>query len=486
MTFAKLIAQLVTAPQAKDNLLTDGQFTCIYPALPAALEQIDHYFQTRGISPADDLAFACVNSLPGALTLLYLLQKGYRFLLLPPAGDSEKARELKPIARFCRYRIIVERAQAEETAAWMQAPENFLKVEKNAQFDREQDEGDGEGKLYLRTSGSMGASKIAVYAHTKLLGNALNCVERFRLAGDDRIVIPVPLCHMYGLGAGFLPALAVGASIDLQDNSNILRYLEHERCFQPNVAFLIPSFCEMLLQARKSVRPYKRVVTATQRIREDTFRAFDARFGGLVNLYGSTEMGAIAACDPEESVDVCATTIGNPMAGVQLRIGDTEAATDKALDTAELYCQHPYGFAGYVDEKGQWIHRQAPGAWYQTGDLAKTDRRGHIAIVDRVSNSVNRNGYLVLFTDIEKALEQLNPIEQAVVVATPAEEKRGQRLTVFCALKRAVTLSSDQIREACFDLLPRYAIPDQVIVVKALPILPSGKVDRQSLVAMAG
>ncbi len=44
MTFAKLIAQLVTAPQAKDNLLTDGQFTCTYPALPVALERIDHYF----------------------------------------------------------------------------------------------------------------------------------------------------------------------------------------------------------------------------------------------------------------------------------------------------------------------------------------------------------------------------------------------------------------------------------------------------------
>lgn len=486
MTFARLIAQLATAPHPKDPLLTDGQFTCAYPALPAALGRIDRYFQTSGISPADDLAFACVNSLPGALTLLYLLQKGYRFLLLPPSGDSEKARDMKPMARFCRYHIIVRRARAEEAAAWMQAPGNFLTVEENVQFDRVRDEGDGEGKLYLRTSGSMGASKIAVYAHSKLLGNALNCAGRFRLAGDDRIVIPVPIFHMYGLGAGLLPALAVGASIDLQDNSNILRYLERERCFLPTVAFLTPSFCEMLLQARRSARPYKRVVTSTQRIREDTFRAFDARFGGLVNLYGSTEMGAIAACDPEEPVDVRATTIGKPMAGVQLRIGDAEAATDKALDTAELHCQHPYGFAGYIDEKGQWIRRMAAGAWYQTGDIAKTDQSGHIAVVGRVDNSVNRDGYLVLFTDIEQALERLSAIQQAVVVAIQAEEKRGQRLTVFCALKPPATLSGDQIREACFECLPRYAIPDQVIVVKAWPVLPSGKVDRRALVAMAG
>lgn len=485
MTFAKLIAELATASHAKDQLLSDGRFTCIYPALPAALERIDRYFQASGISPADDLAFACVNSLPGALTLLYLLQKGYRFLLLPPSGDSETARELKPIARFCRYRVIVGRARAEEAAAWMQAPGNFLKFEENLQFERVRDEGDGEGRLYLYTSGSMGASKIVVHAHRTLLGNARNCAERFRLAGDDRIVIPVPIFHLYGLGAGFLPALAVGASIDVQDNSNILRYLERARCFRPTVAFLTPSFCEMLLQARGPAS-YKRVVTSTQRIREDTFRAFDARFGGLVNLYGSTEMGAIAACNPEEPVAVRATTIGKPMADVELRIGDPEAATDKALDGAELHCRHPYGFAGYIDEKGQWIRRLTPGTWYPTGDLAKTDRCGNIAIVGRVDNSVNRNGYLVLFSDIEQTLERLGTIEQAVVVAIKAEEKRGQRLTMFCALKPMATLGSDQIREACFECLPRHAVPDQVIVVKTWPILPSGKVDRQALVAMAG
>ncbi|MGH8547089.1 MAG: class I adenylate-forming enzyme family protein [Methylococcales bacterium] len=486
MTFAKLIAELVTAPRAEHNLLTDGQFTCTYPELPALLEAIDGYFDARGIGPGDDLAFECVNSLPGALILLVLLQKGYRFLLLPPSDDREKAREWKPIARFCRYRVIVGRARAEETNDWMQAPRNFLKVEENLHFDRMPDEGVGEGKLYLRTSGSMGASKIAVHGYRRLLYNALNCAERFRLTGDDRVAIPVPIFHLYGLGAGFLPALAVGACIDLQDHGNILRYLERERCFQPTVAFLTPSFCEMLLRTGWSARPYKRVVTSTQRIREDTFRAFDARFGGLVNLYGSTEMGAIAACEPEQPVDVRATTIGTAMAGVELRIGETRTASDKAPDSAELHCRHPHGFAGYIDETGQWLRRMAPGEWYSTGDLAKADRSGQLVIIGRVDNSVNRDGHLVSFTDIEQALERLDPIEQAVVVAIQAEEKRGQRLAVFCALKSPAALSSAQIRAACFEFLPRYAVPDQVIVVQALPTLASGKVDRQALAAMTG
>lgn len=286
---------------------------------------------------------------------------------------------------------------------------------------------------------------------------------------------------MYGLGAGFLPATMVGASIDLQEQSNILKYLERERHFNPTVAFLTPLLCDMLVQGRRISRPYKLVVTAGDKIKEDLFRAFDARFGPLVNLYGSTEMGAVAACEPTDTVAVRATT-NKLMTAVQMKLDD-DSDDPEETRIGELYCKHEYGFEEYLDEQGKKI-ASSPLEWFKTGDLGKLLPNGYIQVMGRCDHSVNRSGFLVLFTDIEKAMEKIEAVTQVVVVAVTGEEKWGQRIAAFCVLSQNATLSDTQIRAACFDLLPKYAIPDQVLIVKELPTLPSGKLDRQVLVKM--
>ncbi|MCB0198280.1 MAG: long-chain fatty acid--CoA ligase, partial [Anaerolineae bacterium] len=91
---------------------------------------------------------------------------------------------------------------------------------------------------------------------------------------------------------------------------------------------------------------------------------------------------------------------------------------------------------------------------------------------------------LVLLADIEKALEKIEAVAQVVVLATQTENKRGQQIVAFCLLKQGATASGPDLRANSFDLLPRYAVPDEVLVVEAFPTLPSGKVDRQALTVM--
>lgn len=484
MNFERLLTGAAGAAPV-DAVLTDGRFSRAYSELPELLESIDRHLREEGLDDAEIPALECVSTLPGALTLLALLYKGRSFLLLPGGGDPERPLETSPAARFCGTRVVVKRVPGDAPDPRL-APEQFLRLAPNPEYRGVPDTLDGTGaKLYLRTSGSMGAAKIVAHDQAKLLRNALNCRERFGLEAADRVTLPVPIFHMYGLGAGFLPAVAAGASINLDEHSNILRYLETERRFRPDVAFLNPILCEMLLRGRRSKGGYKRVITSTQRIREEAFRAFDARFGNLVSLYGSTEMGAIAAGRPEDSLDWRATALGPPMGGVELRLGAEGEATAEG-ETAELFCRHPHGFEGYLDDDGHWLSRADPGEWYRTGDVAITDPAGHLAVLGRADDSVNRSGYLVRFGDIEHAVEKLPEVSQAVVVATGGEEQRGPRLTAFCALRRKAALSTAEIRAACFEFLPKHAIPDDVIVVSDLPLLPSGKVDRQTLKAMAG
>lgn len=467
MTFEQIINHLTTSTKTQDYYLQDGQIKISYQALRPFFEQLDHYFAASQITPADCLTLECPNTVPGAITLVYLLSRGYGLMLTPPAGPKEAALELKPLPQFSRYRLRLNPTTSLE-------PAKFLAVTENEAYQPSLQP--TEGKLFLRTSGSMGISKIVVHQQTKLVGNAQNCQERFRITSADRVTLPVPIFHMYGLGAGFLPAVMAGASIDLQENTNILKYLPREQQFDPTIAFFTPSLCEMLLKGKKNPRPYKTVVTAGARINETLFREFAARFGGLVNLYGSTEMGAVAAAEPDDPIDIRATTIGKPMNNVCLELRSSE---EEVSSKGELYCQHAYGFEEYINEAGQHLSRAE--RWYQTGDLAERLPDGLIKVLGRLGNSINRRGYLILFSDVERAMEKIAELEQVVVVRGKQETDQGVQLVAFCVLKRGATLNEAELRQRCFDYLPKYAIPDNIYLLKTLPTLASGKINRRAL-----
>ena len=487
MSFATQLGAITSGAKNQQNSLTDGQFTVTYSTLPGLLAKFADYFAQHGIAPTTCLAVECPNSVPGALTLLYLLQQGINFVLLPPSEEGTQPSAWKPIPHFCHYRLVVKRAPAKIGADWGEQAENFLLIDANPAYQPPVDAAfHTPGHLFLRTSGSMGASKLVVHTHQTLLDNAQGCVEQYQYTNADRLTLPVPIAHMYGLGVGFLPAILAGAAIDLQDQSNLFRYLAHEKRFHPTVTCVTPTLAGILLKGFKTPRRYRLAITATQRISDATFRAFDAAIGGtFVNQYGSSEMGAIAVCAPDDEPTAKATTIGRPFPGVQLKVDDMllrDGNEPPAAGLGELYCQQPAGFVGYVDENGAWLHRQLPDTWYRTGDLAKCLPNGYFQITGRAGNSMNRRGYLVHFAEIERQMEQIAGLEQVVVVGKGEVE----RLTAFCVLGNTGQLTDTQIREQCFACLPNYAIPDAVLLLDALPLLPSGKVDRQRLTALAG
>jgi acyl-CoA synthetase (AMP-forming)/AMP-acid ligase II len=473
MSFATQLDATMRSSASQPNTLTDGQFTVTYAELPERLPAFADYFARHNIARDACLAVECPNSVVGALTLLYLFQQEMSFVLLPPSEQGDQPSEWKPVPQFCQYRLVVKRAPAECDATWVQRPDNFLSLEANPDYQPPASpELDAPGYLYLRTSGSMGASKLVVHTHTTMLNNARGCVTEYRYTSADRLVLPVPIAHMYGLGVGILPAILAGASIDFLDQTNLLRYLAHEKNFNPTVVLVTPTLVGILLKGFQTPRHYRLAITATQRIPEDAFRDFDAAIGGgFVNQLGSSEMGAIAVCAPEDDLAYKATTIGKPFPGVQLQVDEN----------GELDCQHHAGFLGYVDERGQWLQRRTPNDWFRTGDLARRLPNGYFQITGRAGNSMNRRGYLVQFADIERQLEQIPGIAQVVVVG----DGNTERITAFCVLRNPALLTEAHIRAKCFACLPAFAIPDAINVLDDLPLLPTGKVDRQRLTAMA-
>ncbi len=479
MSFASIFAQLAVHSDMQTHGLSDGQFSCRYAELPEVFALMDNFFEARQFSTTDCFALQFDNNLAGALVLLYLLARE-RHLFLAPKPQKLEALNLTPA--FCRYRLSLS-SEAKFSGDFRQLP-TLLKFQEHPKYQDERDlSSDASGRLYLKTSGSMGVSKIVEHRLSSLLANAQNCVPRFRLSATDRVLIPVPIFHMYGLGAGLLPSLLAGAHLELLDKTNILKYLQAEKQFNPNVAFLTPSLCAMLLQGKRSDRAYSLVVSAGDKLRPEVFTEFAKRFGGLVNLYGSTELGAVITSDLADAAPVRAAYAGKPLPGVTTQLAPLPQELDNAAGVGELQLGYAQGFSQYLDANGRTLKQHGATDWFATGDLARIHASGYVEVLGRSGLSINRRGYLVVFSEVEQRLESLPGVEKAVLVATAKETDQGRGLVAFC-LTHDATLQAATLRQACFALLPNYAIPDQIQLLSEFPLLPSGKIDRQSLLQL--
>ena len=468
--------------ELSNQILTDGQLTCSYQDLEGVLTAIQKFLVSQGVTPEIAVVLECENSLTVAFVLLSLLEGGYSVLLLPRSNEPTTASSFQgDIPNFCHYKLIVENIVTE--IAEIQNPEPWLKITKNDSPTEYKPDSD-RPKLYMRTSGSTGKPKITVHSHRNLKQNILNCVKRLNLTKEDRIAIPVPLYHMYGLGAAFLPGVAAGAGIDLQKGANLLRYLQRERAFNPNVAFMTPIFCETLNKGRRSPRNYRLTITAGDRLRPNTLVKYESRFGCLVQLYGSTEMGAIAAGSPDDPQEIRATTVGKPLDNVKMRLQSDDTIPEDMKDVGKLWCQHQYGFEGYIDESGNDIPLNDESGWFSTKDLGRITTDGEIEVLGRFDFSINRDGLLVFFSDIEKVINTIAGVDSAVVVSGK-EGQRGKELVAYCILESGNKSTATDIRTACFDLLPKRAVPDKLSIIKSFPLLPNGKIDRQQLIKIA-
>ena len=459
-----------------------------WASIDGPLLAVDQFLTQNGVEIDDPVVLECGNSVPAALVLLALLVRGNTLVLLPPQPAAAQ-----PLPGFLRHQIRVRSLTGHDGG--LPDPAHFLEL----QLLEERQPLPSllrRDRLLLRTSGSIAAPKLVVHSHAALIANARNAVERLALESSDCVSIPVPLAHMFGLGAGFLPALLAGAAIDLVEGANLIRYLERERIHRPTVAFFSPNLCNTLVRPRAAPGHYRHVVVAGDKLDPIVFQAAEGIYRRVVNLYGSTEMGVVCATDARAPNNLGKTTgetaggrtgettVGRPLPGVQLRL---EAQTDGEPGEllTELLCAHPYGFEGYVDPDGRPLPRdpRLEEGWFATGDLAEISPDGQVELRGRRDHAVNRDGRLVMLPELERAIEGLPGVARVAIVIA-GETRRGRAIVAFCIPREGITLEVGPLRQNCQKFLPAYVVPDEVHVLPALPSLPSGKLDRRALLGL--
>ncbi len=332
------------------------------------------------------------------------------------------------------------------------------------------------------TSGTTGSPKGATLTHFNIVNNARFVVERMRLTADDRLVIPVPLYHCFGMVMGSLGCTTQGAAMvfpsEAFDAETALKAVARERCTAfygvPTmfVAMLDhPAFRNHDLSSLRTgimagapcpIEIMKRVI-ADMHMREVTI------------AYGMTETSPVSFqshCD--DPLDRRVSTVGRIHPQLEVKIVDAEGRTVPVGQEGEL-CTRGYSvMRGYWNDDARTKQSIDPAGWMHSGDLATLDREGYCAIVGRVKDMVIRGGENIYPREVEDFLHRHPKVQDVQVFGIP-DKTYGEELCTWIVLKQGVEAEAEEITAFCKGQIAHYKVPRHIRFVEELPMTVTGK-----------
>jgi fatty-acyl-CoA synthase len=335
------------------------------------------------------------------------------------------------------------------------------------------------------TSGTTGSPKGATLTHFNIVNNGLFVGAAMRLTDEDRICIPVPLYHCFGMVLGVLAAMTHGAAsvfpAEAFEPLVVLDTVQRERCTALHgvpTMFIAelehPRFREFDLSSlRTGIMAGSPCPIAVMR------RVVDEMHMPEVTIcYGMTETSPVSfqsSCD--DPLERRVGTVGRVHPHVQVKIVDPEGRVTPRGVPGELLTR------GYSVMRGYWADpertREAidPGGWMHTGDLAVIDEAGYCNIVGRVKDMIIRGGENISPREIEEFLYRHPAVLDVAVVGVP-DPKYGEAVCACIRLRPGATATEDEIRDFCRNQIAHYKVPRYVRFVDSFPMTVTGKVQK--------
>ena len=335
------------------------------------------------------------------------------------------------------------------------------------------------------TSGTTGHPKGATLSHHNILNNGFFVGEAIKLVAGDRVCIPVPLYHCFGMVMGNLGCLTHGATMvypaEAFEPLAVLETVAQEKCtglYGVPTMFIAaldhPRFAEFDLSSLRTgimagspcpIEVMKRVI-GKMNMAEVTI------------AYGMTETSPVSfQSGTDDPIDRRVSTVGRVQPHLEVKIVDNEGRIVPRGQSGEL-CTRGYSvMLGYWDDEARTKEAIDAGGWMHTGDLAVIDDEGYCNIVGRIKDMVIRGGENIYPREIEEFLYAHPKVLDVQVVGIP-DERFGEELCAWIILREGERLSEDEVREYCKGQIAHYKIPRYIRFVDSFPMTVTGKIQK--------
>ena len=499
-----LEAQADATPDAIALVFEGASLT--YRELDRRTNQLARALRRRGVGP-DVLVGVCAErSIELVVALHAVLKAGGAYVPLDPEYPRDR---LAFMLEDTRVPVLLTQSHLEPLLPPHQA--ELLRLDTEwAAIEIEPDSRLDRGALALTnlayviyTSGSTGRPKGAMNEHRGALNRLQWMQQAYGLTGADRVLQKTPFSFDVSVWELFWP-LMFGATLVVakpeghKDPAYLARLIDEQRI---TTTHFVPSMLKVFLDeleprsapegTRAPCATLKRVFASGEALLPAMVDAFAQRLpgAGLHNLYGPTE-AAVDVTSWECRAGSAIVPIGKPIANVRIYLLDDRREPVPIGARGELYIGGVQVARGYLNRPELTAERFVPDPFvpgegyplYRTGDVARWLPEGEIEYLGRADFQVKIRGFRIELGEIEAALAQHPSVREVVVVAR--EDVPGdKKIVAYLAATAGSTPTSTELREALKERLPEYMVPAAFVVLDALPLTSSGKIDRKALPA---
>jgi fatty-acyl-CoA synthase len=339
------------------------------------------------------------------------------------------------------------------------------------------------------TSGTTGFPKGATLSHHNILNNGFFIGEYCRYTEADRVAIPVPFYHCFGMVLGNLAAVTHGACIVIPapgfEPAATLRAVAQERCtslYGVPTMFIaelaLPDFASYDLSSLRTgimagspcpVEVMKRVVS-------------EMHMEEVTIAYGMTETSPVSAqTRADEELERRVSTVGRVHPHVEVKVIDPETGRVLPRGTPGEMCTRGYSvMLGYWDDQERTAEVIDAARWMHTGDLAVMDEAGYLNIVGRIKDLVIRGGENIYPREVEEFLYSHPQIEDVQVIGVP-DVRYGEELCAWIRVRGDAELTADDVRAYCTGKIAHYKIPRYVRLTTEFPMTVTGKIQKYKM-----
>jgi len=334
------------------------------------------------------------------------------------------------------------------------------------------------------TSGTTGFPKGATLSHRNILNDALLVAEACMHTASDRVCIPVPFYHCFGMVMGNLACSAMGSTMVIPsptfDPEAVLQSVQDEKCTSlygvptmfiaelglPNIGnFDLSSLRTGIMAGSPCPVEVMRKVIDVMNMSEVTI------------AYGMTETSPVSTqTAATDSVEHRVTTVGRVLPHAEAKIVDPETGETVERGQEGEYCTRGFHvMLGYWDDLEKTAQAIDESGWMHSGDLATMDEDGYVNIVGRLKDMIIRGGENIYPREIEEFLYTHPDVTDAQVIGVP-DERFGEVIMAWIQLESGATLTEDDIRTFCDGKIAHFKVPQYIRFVTEFPMTVTGKV----------